>query len=131
MYIKICKTCGSSFYSETNCRTTCSRACRNALKRKSKRETLAKKGECDQICFTCQRATGKNINSVVCPWAHSLKPVKGWDATEIIIEEEGCTPYQSYDIHKCPLYMQDEDNTSDMDLLYRWIDVKKVIKNMI
>ena len=129
MYIKICETCGLPFYSETTYRKTCSKECRDTLRRKSRKETLAKKGECDQICLSCQRATGKNINSVICPWAHSLKPVKGWDATEIIIEEEGCTPYQSYDIHKCPLYMQDEENTSDVDLLDRWKEIKKMIKN--
>lgn len=129
MYIKICETCGLPFYSETTYRKTCSKECRDALRRKTKADTLAKKGECDQICLSCQRATGKKIDSIVCPWAHSLKPVTGWEATEIIIEEEGYTPYQSYDIHKCPLYMQDEYIKPNLDLLSRWKEIKNMIRN--
>lgn len=126
MYIKACEVCGTDFYEGGTGRKTCSKKCRDELARISRSATKIKKGECDQICFSCQRATGKKIDSVVCPWAHSLSPVEGWAATKIIIREECHNPYESYDIHFCPLYMPDEVS-KDTDLLVQ----REAVRNLV
>ena len=129
MYIKNCEICGTNFYSGGTSRRTCSKKCRDELARVTRSATKDKKGECDQICFSCQRATGKKIDDIVCPWAQSLSPVEGWDATEIIIREECGTPYKSYDIHSCPLFLADEP-IENSDLMTHLETVRRLIKNI-
>lgn len=127
MYIKNCEICGTNFYNCGTSRRTCSKECRDKLVKISKEATKTIKGNCEQICFTCQRATGKKINSVICSWAHSLSPVKGWDATEIVIEEDGYRPYKSYDIHSCPLFLADEPALRS-DLMAHLDAIRKLVK---
>ena len=81
-----------------------------------------------QICEKCQRATGLCINSVVCPWAKELKPVEGWVANKIEVEEIEW----SYDIISCPLFLKDNPKQKiDVSYLNNWKEFQKAIKNYI
>lgn len=57
----------------------------------------------DTICWTCRRpGTG------TCSWDKSLTPVEGWTAT---VQPWSVTTTQrtdSYIVHRCPLYEEDD-----------------------
>lgn len=59
-----------------------------------------------QPCWNCQNATGG------CPWADSLEPVPGWEATPVSRpagSRKGVhRTIESYSIKYCPLYLEDE-----------------------
>lgn len=105
MYIKICEICGKPFNSTTKHRKTCGEDCRLIMLRRTHKKSGSQKRRGQQICVNCQRATGKRINSIVCPWARSLTPVKGWEANKIILKDN---TGESYDIISCPLFLHDE-----------------------
>lgn len=126
MYITKCEVCEKEFASFTK-RRTCSKKCVTTLKRKTANKNKGRKSAKDQICFNCQRATGKYINGTICPWAHSLRPVPNWEAEKIIIEnEEGYRPYESYDIILCPLFLADEkiEFVEGDEAFWQWKDLK-------
>ena len=81
-----------------------------------------------QICEGCQRATGLCIDYVVCPWARELKPVDGWVANRIDVEEIEW----SYDIISCPLFIKDMPKQKySNDFLSNWKKFQYAIKNYI
>ena len=127
MYIKICEVCGKEFNSPTKWRRTCSDFCLAVLKSKSRKENKAQKSNEDQICINCQRATGKCIDGVICPWAHNLSVVPGWEANKILLKEDGYTPYESYDIISCPLFLKDNPKKKNDDLLVHWKELQNII----
>lgn len=122
MYINNCEVCGKEFTSLTE-RRTCGSNCLARLKRKSLKKTYAQKRSCEQICVGCQRATGKCINSIICPWARDLSPVPGWKAEKIIIKNgEGYQPYESFDIISCPLFIADK-KIEVRESFWQWKDL--------
>lgn len=126
LYIIKCEICGKEFASATK-RRTCSRNCLNRLKRNTRVKNGSLKSSEDQICIGCQRATGKCINGIICPWAHSLRPVPNWEAEKIIIEnEDGYRPYETYDIISCPLFLADEkiEFVEGNEAFFHWKDLK-------
>ena len=127
MYIKICEVCGKEFNSLTKWRRTCSDICLAVLKNKSRKENKAQKSNEDQICINCQRATGRCIGGVVCPWAHNLSVVPGWEAKKILLKEDEYAPYESYDIISCPLFLADEPKNMVCDTYYDWKALKDAI----
>ena len=127
MYIKICEVCGKEFNSPTKWRRTCSDFCLAVLKSKSRKENKAQKSNEDQICINCQRATGKCIDGVICPWAHNLSVVPGWEANKILLKEDGYAPYESYDIISCPLFLKDKPKIKNDDLLVHWKELQNII----
>lgn len=56
----------------------------------------------DSLCWKCKRAYG------LCSWSHRFKPVKGWEAERtILMGGKGIFAVESYDVKKCPLFIQD------------------------
>lgn len=58
----------------------------------------------NSLCWQCKRATG------FCSWSRDFKPVRGWEAEPTLINgdvkcKESKIP--SYDVKKCPLFIQD------------------------
>lgn len=123
MYIKTCEICGKTFETPTSCRRTCSHECKLAMSKATKEKRASQQRDEAQICEKCQRATGKCIDSIVCPWARALKPVEGWDATPIYIDDTGW----SYDIISCPLFLKDKPKKKNDDLLVHWKKLQDII----
>jgi hypothetical protein len=55
-----------------------------------------------QLCWRCQNACGN------CSWSKELKPVDGWQATKIKINDSRNRNIYSYSITKCPLFIPDD-----------------------
>lgn len=56
----------------------------------------------NSLCWQCKRAYG------LCSWSENFEPVEGWDAEPTIIMGGKREPaVQSYDVKKCPLFIQD------------------------
>ena len=94
-----CQNCGKIFSRRFPKQKYCSKKCRI----EAAKERLE---EITQPCVHCQRATGKPIDFIVCPWAKALIPVTGWDATPHIVKECGIEKLY-HTIHSCPLFLQD------------------------
>lgn len=124
MYLRVCKVCEKCFESPTERRTTCSETCRDTLKKITREKRMSQIRPGIQICEKCQRATGKRIDSIVCPWARNLEPVPNWEANEIYVEETGW----SYDIISCPLFLKDE-KIRKTSLLGDWQELCRTLKN--
>jgi hypothetical protein len=118
IYIKTCEICEKSFKSITKCRRTCGEKCRKILSNQTRKNFMNQKRSCRQMCESCQRATGKRIDSVACPWARSLSPVDGWEANEIFLGED--TGW-SYDIVSCPLYLKDAPRKHKSTIKWEYI----------
>ncbi len=61
----------------------------------------------NSLCWQCSRATG------FCPWSRDFEPVQGWEAVPTLIkgDRKGRNPdIPSYDVKKCPLFIQDRVN---------------------
>lgn len=131
MYIKECEICNKKFESKTQWRRTCSKLCLAKLKKLTYEKNGYKKSYKDQICVSCQRATGKSIDGVVCSWARCLKPVSGWSAEKIEIKEKGYKNYETYDINFCPIFLCDEPRKKSTDgMLGNWMLLQSSLKNM-
>lgn len=55
----------------------------------------------NSLCWQCKRAYG------LCSWSDRFVPVEGWDAEPTIVKGGKEPEIQSYDIKKCPLFIQD------------------------
>jgi hypothetical protein len=56
----------------------------------------------NSLCWQCKRAYG------LCSWSDRFEPVKGWEAEPTIIMGGKREPkVDSYDVKKCPLFIQD------------------------
>lgn len=55
-----------------------------------------------QPCWSCKRSCG------ACSWSFDFTPIKGWEAEESIISENG-QAYKSFKIKSCPQYEREED----------------------
>lgn len=56
----------------------------------------------NSLCWQCKRAYG------LCSWSRDFEPVEGWKAKPTIIMGGKREPaVQSYDVKKCPLFIQD------------------------
>lgn len=56
----------------------------------------------NSLCWQCKRAYG------LCSWSDRFVPVKGWEAKPTIVKGSMKEPeIQSYDVKKCPLFIQD------------------------
>lgn len=107
IYIKNCEVCDKSFETSSKWKRSCSNICAKQLRKIGVKRNKSQKGSGEQICVKCQRATGKCLGGIVCPWARDLTPVSGWDADKIVLKEKNYTPYESYNIIFCPLYLED------------------------
>ena len=83
---KTCVWCGKTFETTVNNKKHCCRKC----------EILDYKNG-GQLCWKCQYATGG------CLWSGFYIPIKGWDATPVIVKEEGYKDIHTYHIKFCPL----------------------------
>ena len=66
----------------------------------------AARGYTEQLCWTCQKATGG------CQWSRRGKPIDGWDAKPAVVHANG-VPLPSYAIVGCPEYITDEMKKGD------------------
>lgn len=98
-YIYECEHCGKIYSTVCALQKYCCKKCRIEAQKKRLEEMA-------QPCMRCQRATGKCIDSIICPWAMALLPVPGWDATPHLFKECGKEDIY-YTIHSCPLFLQD------------------------
>jgi hypothetical protein len=66
---------------------------------------MAKSGfKANSLCWLCKRAYG------LCSWSRHFEPVKGWEAEPTVIkgDKKGRNPdIHSYEVKKCPLFIQD------------------------
>lgn len=85
----------------------------------------------ETLCWICKKAIGG------CSWARELKPVKGWEAEETKIQEEGYTQ-RSYHVKSCPEFQPDKKQITTLAkiaemigvserTLYRW-EVQRIIE---
>ena len=92
-----CPTCGQAFTRTHGKQLYCSGKCRikesNMRARERNGNPKKKYKVSDQLCWSCQNATGG------CSWSKSLTPIKGWKAKKI---------EESYEIKKCPEYIKDD-----------------------
>lgn len=85
-----CEICGKIFYSKSILKKYCSRECRlTASKIRQKAN--------EQLCWSCENACGG------CSWSSCLKPVKGWEATPVVVKDSEGDIY-TYKITGCPQY---------------------------
>ena len=126
MYIKVCEICGKTFNSTTPWRRTCGDDCRRIMSKATRERRSSQHRGTIQICEKCQRATGKCINSIVCPWASKLHIVPGWEANKIYIDDIGW----SYDIIHCPIFLKDEPRKADNDLALHWEAIRNIVNQI-
>lgn len=91
-----CCICQKWFATTSSKRNTCSKE-RTAIR--NKRRTSEKKRRRifkEQLCWTCQNATGG------CSWSKNFAPIEGWDAVSTTVDGE-----DTYFIKNCPQYEQD------------------------
>lgn len=90
----VCEWCGKEFRTKSDSRKLCSKKCR-----------MEKKDSTSggQLCWNCQRATGK------CEWSkHLLKPVKGSCAEPVYKKEDDGYTRRTYKITFCPQFLPDQ-----------------------
>lgn len=94
MIKKKCKICGKSFATKNKKRKYCGKSCSSVAKER----IVAGKG---QLCWQCQRATGR------CSWSSSFKPIEGWRAKATKIKDGDGEIVHSYRIMQCPQFIHE------------------------
>lgn len=94
MIKKNCEICGKLFATKNVKRKYCGKSC-SAI---AKDRIATEKG---QLCWRCQRATGR------CSWSRSFEPIKGWKAKATKIKDGDGGMIRSYRITKCPQFIHD------------------------
>lgn len=130
--VKVCHVCGKEFEGR-NCSKCCSAECQDELYKRTQKEYRRKRTirertgnpagrprkpkserpkdqiqprQKNTLCWSCQNATGG------CSWSRALKPVKGWKAEPLRIQQSSLYRERSYTdsylVKKCPKYIKDE-----------------------
>ena len=99
--IKKCKYCDREFVGKTN-QQYCSRKCATAWRKLYGFRYIPKGEKESTLCWGCRKATGRED----CPWANKFEPVEGWTATPTEVKAGADGVVKSYEVHKCPLFVE-------------------------
>ena len=108
IYVNVCGICGKKFPTRYEKQKYCGKRCKYTAieirNEENRKRRVSKRKE--QPCWTCQRATGKEVDNIACPWCRDFLPVDNWVA-EISFSTDPKGYDFSYDIKSCPLYIKD------------------------
>ena len=73
-----------------------------------------------QLCETCDIEVFKK-----CEWPHGMKPVEGWKAKKVNLENSEGKIYETYIIEECPNYVKEAERPKRVERVYQEVFVPK------